>query len=478
MGRWHDILTKQAVKVDPLEPWQQRPVSHTVGRLGAPLTSLITGSMDPMRLGSLDPKEVQKLVDKHKSKLDHDDFELKVNLGASRPWDNLKRIWKNPRTSTLSKLLSTAVHPQVEIMSALNRSDHYNPFAHSISLYSPSKEILRHELGHAEDFKNREYPGAYAAAYSMLPFFKLYPEALASRYAAVNAAADGVSEEDMKKLNRMMGGAYGTYLANEFIPGAGIAGSLLTAGGGQAIGYFAQPFGKRDSGISSGNKPSQKAKEVKVTQLPQPGSRKAAAEKTAGPESDYISAAIGPRLADALLPGVGSTVGLGGHLYGLLDDQADDPESDLPSIIPGVGGYRVGRRMRTTSDEFDKDREEKGLGRKLWSEYLGPSTSMLASALAGAGIGAGIGASREVGGDRTRLSNALSGAAVGGAVGGGISGLGSLLGLAGAAATPTRTKDEQREYETDRWGSLRNYLIPGSALYNSFKRLGYSRNHD
>lgn len=278
MGRWYNIYVKQAVEVDPLQPWYLRPLSHTVGRATTPLSAAIMGSTDFMRLGSLDPEKVQKIVDKHKKRLDHDDFELKVNLGASRPIDNLRRIWKNPHTSIPTKLWGTMSHPASELMSAMFRSDHYNPFAHSVTSYAPSEAVLRHELGHAEDFKSRDYPGLYMAGYSKIPFFNLYPEALASQYALDRAKEEDLSEEEIRRMNRILGAGYGTYVTSNLVPGGGLIGAAAGGIGGQVVGHFGQPFGSKDEEVQKRQKPSQKEKDLEVLHLPGGAQRKAASD--------------------------------------------------------------------------------------------------------------------------------------------------------------------------------------------------------
>ncbi|NCC52244.1 MAG: hypothetical protein EOM20_13645 [Spartobacteria bacterium] len=57
--------------------------------------------------------------------------------------------------------------------------DNYNPYSNTINIYSDIPAILLHEAGHAKDFTKREWKGTYAFMY-MLPFFALYPEALAT----------------------------------------------------------------------------------------------------------------------------------------------------------------------------------------------------------------------------------------------------------------------------------------------------------
>ena len=57
--------------------------------------------------------------------------------------------------------------------------DHYNPYSNTINLYSDIPAIAVHEGGHAKDFANRRWKGAYAAIY-LVPLMNLYHEAQAT----------------------------------------------------------------------------------------------------------------------------------------------------------------------------------------------------------------------------------------------------------------------------------------------------------
>jgi hypothetical protein len=52
-----------------------------------------------------------------------------------------------------------------------------------------------------------------------------------------------------------------------------------------------------------------------------------------------------------------------------------------------------------------------------------------------------------------------------------LSGIGSVVGGIAAAATKTRTDEEQDKAHKESW---KNMLIPGRSTYNAFKRMGHS----
>jgi hypothetical protein len=90
--------------------------------------------------------------------------------------------------------------------------DNYNPYSNTINLYSDIPAVALHEAGHAKDFGRREYKGTYSFAY-MIPFFNLYPEALATRDALSYLRAEG-SLQDQKTGYNTLYPAYGTYVGS------------------------------------------------------------------------------------------------------------------------------------------------------------------------------------------------------------------------------------------------------------------------
>jgi len=151
-------LSKKSVEVQDREPMYTRPVSSTIGRLGGLKTTLL-GTSAPLKPGA-NKKDLVKIIEMVKDKTD-DGMELRLNLGGGKPIDDLTRTWKNPRTSALTKILSTLRWPTTAATTALTRADHYNPASHAVTLYNNDPDILAHELGHAHDFSKRNNPGAY-----------------------------------------------------------------------------------------------------------------------------------------------------------------------------------------------------------------------------------------------------------------------------------------------------------------------------
>ena len=91
--------------------------------------------------------------------------------------------------------------------------DNYNPFSNTINLYSDLTPIALHEAGHAQDFARRRFKGTYAVLY-MVPFFDLYPEAVASS-TALSYEETYRPLEEQKQACRLLYPAYATYVGGD-----------------------------------------------------------------------------------------------------------------------------------------------------------------------------------------------------------------------------------------------------------------------
>ncbi|HMO50187.1 MAG TPA: hypothetical protein PKE26_04985 [Kiritimatiellia bacterium] len=92
--------------------------------------------------------------------------------------------------------------------------DHYNPWSNTIHLYSDIPAIALHEGGHAKDFANRKWKGAYGFVY-IIPLVALYHEAIATSDALGYLLAE--ENVDLQREGyQIMYPAYGTYLGGGF----------------------------------------------------------------------------------------------------------------------------------------------------------------------------------------------------------------------------------------------------------------------
>lgn len=93
--------------------------------------------------------------------------------------------------------------------------DNYNPFTHTVSLYSDHPAIALHEAGHAKDFAERKYKGTYAF-FRLFPLVPLYQEGKATGD-AVGYLRDRQETASEKNAYKILYPAYGTYIGGEVL---------------------------------------------------------------------------------------------------------------------------------------------------------------------------------------------------------------------------------------------------------------------
>ena len=141
---------------------------------------------------------------------------VKVRLNQYAPGGEWSRLFRNKSVGrgwryTLG-LLSCAFYTLLP--QRIFGGDNYNAYTDTISLYSDVPAVSLHEGGHAKDFASRTWKGTYAFAYA-LPFFALYPEALATGD-AVGYLRDQPDVKAEKKSYHTLYPAYGTYIGGSF----------------------------------------------------------------------------------------------------------------------------------------------------------------------------------------------------------------------------------------------------------------------
>lgn len=115
--------------------------------------------------------------------------------------------------------------------------DHYNPYTNTIYLFSDVPAVALHEAGHAKDFARRDWPGTYAALYT-LPVVPLWHEALATRDALGYVREFGTADDEREALT-LLYPAYGTYVGGaigDWVPGYGWAAYAAAVAGGHIAG--------------------------------------------------------------------------------------------------------------------------------------------------------------------------------------------------------------------------------------------------
>lgn len=141
-----------------------------------------------------------------------------VRLCQYAPWDELQCLLRHKRFSSLIRGTLGVLHlvGYTVLPWRIVGGDCYNPMSNSVHIFSNIKAFVLHELGHAHDYTNRKYPGIYSLM-RLLPFFALYQEYQASKYAIryLRANNDKAGE---REAFRVLIPAYATYLLGALVP--------------------------------------------------------------------------------------------------------------------------------------------------------------------------------------------------------------------------------------------------------------------
>lgn len=137
---------------------------------------------------------------------------VKVRLNQYRPGGEWKRLFKNKSVGagwryTLG-ILSTVYY--TIFPGRFFGGDNYNPYTHTINIYSDIPAVALHEGGHAKDFTRSTYKGTYAF-FTALPLVPLYSEAIATNDAVSYLRAERDFQGEKGAYN-ILYPAYGTHL--------------------------------------------------------------------------------------------------------------------------------------------------------------------------------------------------------------------------------------------------------------------------
>lgn len=151
-----------------------------------------------------------------------------VQLNRWAAGDSLKRLLRNKRVSPAFRYTFGFLTVLVSDVLGLDRvlgGDRYNPFTHTVFLYSDLPSIALHELGHARDFSRRRYRGSYAM-FRLFPFADLYQEYKASEIAFDYMRERGLHSTEIEAY-KILYPAYGTYVGNYFFGMGAVPCALL-----------------------------------------------------------------------------------------------------------------------------------------------------------------------------------------------------------------------------------------------------------
>ncbi len=163
-------------------------------------------------------------------------YDVKFRLNECAPFDEMVRLFKNKEVALPYRLLAI---PFTFLYSATGRllgglllSDYYDPYSHTVHIFSDDIAIALHEAGHAKDFSSRKWRGTYAMA-RLLPGFDTYQESLATDEALDYLKITNQRKEAVRAY-KILYPAYATYVGG-YLPAYPI-GYLGAIAGGHAYG--------------------------------------------------------------------------------------------------------------------------------------------------------------------------------------------------------------------------------------------------
>lgn len=138
---------------------------------------------------------------------------LKIQLNRYAPQDDWSRLVHNGGVKWPYRLFIGSFMVLIFdtiLVSRIFGFDYYNPFTHTVHLYSDIPSVALHELGHAKDFSDRRYRGSYGL-FRIIPGADLYQE-----YKATQHAFDFIREKQNIpreiEAYKILYPAYGTYM--------------------------------------------------------------------------------------------------------------------------------------------------------------------------------------------------------------------------------------------------------------------------
>ena len=157
-------------------------------------------------------------------------YDVKFRLNQWAPHDEMLRLFKNGGVGLPYRIIAvpfTLLYSSTgRLLGGILLSDYYDPFSHTVHIFSDDSAIVLHEAGHAKDFQFHSWRGTYALA-RMLPGFNLFQESVAT-----DEALDYLKITDHRKeavrAYKILYPAYATYVGS-YLPAypIGYLGAIL-----------------------------------------------------------------------------------------------------------------------------------------------------------------------------------------------------------------------------------------------------------
>ena len=125
----------------------------------------------------------EEIIEKTKNYLHENGLhDVSISINQYKPQGVWRRIFTNPKTSLLSKLILGIPEGLVATFAIPKLSgipgDHYSAAQNTIHLFTNDLSVALHECGHAKDFNDRENPMLYSATRLSSMVGNIYPSTL------------------------------------------------------------------------------------------------------------------------------------------------------------------------------------------------------------------------------------------------------------------------------------------------------------
>lgn len=183
-------------------------IENTIGRIGGTLNEYIPFWTPEAIFHNISEDQAESLKDRYRDVNWRGD--VKVYLGHNPLFDQLRRQFfelGKRRINFLFRLLPGLPYTAYAwVSSKLARTDFYNPFTETVTVYNPNLAVPTHETGHAEFFDKSSFPGLQALS-RFIPGIRTYQEWTASNYAMKH-----LDPPERQKARKVLEPAVGTYV--------------------------------------------------------------------------------------------------------------------------------------------------------------------------------------------------------------------------------------------------------------------------
>ncbi|MFH0874390.1 MAG: hypothetical protein V1859_00485 [archaeon] len=193
----------------------------------------------------------EKTIAQIKESLDSMNLEnITVRLGHSSIIHDCYRLFTDERLkdiSLLSRIFLGIPYTLIGGLQAkLRRSDHYNPFTRTATIYSDVPAVAAHELGHAKDFQDKKHVTLYALARTLFAPVVWYQEFVASYL-----AHKSLSPENKWETGRYLVPAFASYMFGPIAIPTLVVGNILYRGAKYIAKSIYSGFSSMGRGISN-----------------------------------------------------------------------------------------------------------------------------------------------------------------------------------------------------------------------------------